>query len=289
MLAPAPASAPHARPTLPATLGRVAGFIVLYLLLQAAAVGLLAGPATWMVARAGQRLRIDVLLSLLAALLATSIMLRSVDVGSWAAVGLGRGAARAPAVGMGWALGFLAIGLACGALLGVGWLRITPGLPGSSLGAAARLTVFFVPAALTEEVLSRGYLFTVVRDRIGTTGAVGITSAAFALLHVFNPGWTVASLAVVMLAGVFLAAVRVVYDSLYAAWAAHAAWNWVLAVPLHAPVSGLRLEAPDYRTVSAGPEWVTGGAWGPEGGIAAALGLLVCLYYLYLRHRREES
>ncbi len=272
-----------------ATLGRVAGFIALYLLLQAAAVGLLAGPLTWVVARAGQRLRIDVLLSLLAALIATGIMLRSVDVCSWADVGLGRRAARVPVVATGWAIGFVAIGAACGVLLGVGWLRIAPGLPGSSLGAAARLTLFFVPAAFSEEVLSRGYLFTVVRDRIGTRGAVAVTSAAFALLHVFNPGWTVSSLAVVMLAGVLLAAVRVAYDSLYAAWAAHAAWNWVLAVPLHAPVSGLRLEAPDYRTVSAGPVWVTGGEWGPEGGIAAAIGLLVCLYYLYQRHRREES
>jgi hypothetical protein len=83
--------------------------------------------------------------------------------------------------------------------------------------------------------------------------------------------------------------VRVVYDSLYAAWAAHTAWNWVMAVPLHAPVSGLRFEAPDYRTVSAGPEWITGGAWGPEGGFAAVLGMMAGLAYLYTRRRREES
>jgi hypothetical protein len=62
-----------------------------------------------------------------------------------------------------------------------------------------------------------------------------------------------------------------------------------MAVPLHAPVSGLRFEAPDYRTVSTGPSWATGGAWGPEGGAAAALGMLVCLSYLYARRRREES
>jgi hypothetical protein len=25
--------------------------------------------------------------------------------------------------------------------------------------------------------------------------------------------------------------------------------------------------------VSTGPDWLTGGAWGPEGGVAAALGM----------------
>jgi Predicted metal-dependent membrane protease len=254
-----------------------------------AALGLLAEPLTWLMGRTGQRVRIDEILILLAVLAATAIMLRTVDVRPWRDVGLAAGAARPGVVGMGGVVGFVAIGLACGALLALGWLRIVPAESGSSLGAAARITLFLLPAALAEEVLCRGYLLTVVRDRIGTTGAVVTTSLAFGALHVSNPGWTVASVGVVALAGVFLAAVRIAYDSLYAAWAAHVAWNWVMAVPLHAPVSGLRFEEPDYRTVSTGPAWATGGAWGPEGGVAAALGMLVCLYFLYARRRREES
>ena len=53
----------------------------------------------------------------------------------------------------------------------------------------------------------------------------------------------------------------------------------------------MRFDAPDYRTVEQGPDWLTGGQWGPEGGAAAALGMLVVLAYLYrTRHaRREES
>jgi hypothetical protein len=36
--------------------------------------------------------------------------------------------------------------------------------------------------------------------------------------------------------------------------------------------------------------WITGGEWGPEGGLAAALGMLAGLAYLYrTRRRREES
>jgi uncharacterized protein len=250
-------------------------------------LGLLAGPLTWLMGRTGQRVRIDEVLILVAVLAATAIMLRSVDVRPWRDVGLGSNAVGP--MGRGWVVGFVAIGAACGALLAVGWLRVVPAEPGSSLGAAARITLFLLPAALAEEVLCRGYLLTVVRDRIGTSGAVVLTSLAFGALHVRNPGSTVASVAIVALAGVFLAAVRLAYDSLYAAWAAHVAWNWVMAVPLHAPVSGFRFEAPDYRTVSTGPAWATGGTWGPEGGAAAALGMLACLYFLYARRRREES
>lgn len=226
------------------------------------------------------------LVSLAGALAATALMVRLVDVRPWRDVGLGREAARLPAWGWGTAVGAAAIGLACGGLLLAGWLRIEPSPPGSSLGAALTITAFVLPAALYEEVVCRGYLFTALRDGAGAWWAVAVTSALFGIVHWFNAGSTVQSVLVVTLAGVFLAAVRLVYDSLYAAWAAHAAWNWVLAVPLHAAVSGFSFDAPDYRTVDTGPDWLTGGSWGPEGGLAAALGMVAAIAYLNARHRR---
>ncbi|MDQ8160926.1 MAG: hypothetical protein P3C12_16095, partial [Gemmatimonadota bacterium] len=59
--------------------------------------------------------------------------------------------------------------------------------------------------------------------------------------------------------------------SLPAAWSAHLAWNWVMAAVLHMPVSGLPFATPGYRAVVQGGEWLTGGAWGPEGGMMAVL------------------
>ena len=119
--------------------------------------------------------------------------------------------------------------------------------------------------------------------------AVLVSALMFGLLHLQNAGSTVESVALVTLAGIFLAAVRVVLNSLYAAWMAHLAWNWVMAVPLHAAVSGLRFESPGYRSVAVGPAWLSGGGWGPEGGAVAALGMMGGLAYLYTRPRREES
>jgi len=230
------------------------------------------------------------ILLVLSALAATAIMLRLIDGRPWSDVGLGREAARPRALVEGLLLGGVTIGAACAALLALGWLRIVPATPGSSFVAAARISVFLLPAAFAEEVVSRGYLLTAIRNATGSWIAVAFTSLLFGVAHLRNPGVTIESFVNVTLAGVFLAVVRLAFDSLYAAWAAHAAWNWIMAVPFHASVSGLAFDAPDYRTVSDGPAWATGGAWGPEGGVAAAAGMLAGLYYLYrARRRRAES
>jgi uncharacterized protein len=236
------------------------------------------------------QLQVDSLIQLGIGLLATAIMLRSIDVRPWDDVGLARRAARPRALVEGWCLGGAAIGFACGVLLAFGWLRFVPGPEGSSLTAALPLTLLLIIAALAEEVISRGYLLTALRDGLGDWGAIATTSLLFGAAHLFNAGVTVESFLVVTLAGVFLAAVRLVFRSVYASWAAHVAWNWVLAVLFHASVSGIEFAAPDYRLVSSGPVWLTGGAWGPEGGVAAAVGMLAALGYLYrTRRRREES
>jgi hypothetical protein len=87
----------------------------------------------------------------------------------------------------------------------------------------------------------------------------------------------------------FLGGVLVATRSLYAAWMAHFAWNWTMAVLFHTAVSGLPLESPGYRYVDAGPDWATGGPWGPEGGLPAALGMGAGMAYLFVRRRRSPA
>jgi hypothetical protein len=109
-------------------------------------------------------------------------------------------------------------------------------------------------------------------------------------VHLETAGATFGSVSVVVIAGLFLGGVLLVMRSLWAACAAHLAWNWTLAGALHSAVSGVPFATPDYRVVDAGPDWATGGVWGPEGGLPAALSLLAVTIYLYVRRmRREES
>ena len=93
-----------------------------------------------------------------------------------------------------------------------------------------------------------------------------------------------------MLAGFFLGSILLATRSLYATTLAHFAWNWFMAAGLHTAVSGIPVSTPDYQVVDSGPDWLTGGSWGPEGGLAAAFGMFVVLIYLHGRPlRRMES
>lgn len=207
----------------------------------------------------------------------------------WAAVKLDSSALRPRPIFLGAALGACAIGIPALPLLAVGWLRVVPQPAGNWVASAAAIALVLAPAALWEEMLFRGYAFTVLEEWWGTQGALGATSLVFGLIHLQNAGATVASISVVVLAGVFLGGVLVATQSLYAAFAAHLAWNWMLAAVFHSVVSGIPFSTPDYRVVDAGPDWATGGGWGPEGGLPAAMGLLVVTTYLYMRRRRREE
>lgn len=213
--------------------------------------------------------------------------LKLVDGVSWDFVKLDAKAAR-PTLIASWALlGALAIGIPSLLLMATGELRAVASVHGSWAAAAGLTFANLLPAAIGEELLLRGYVFAVLRESIGWRWTLIATSIAFGLLHIPNPGADAESVLLVMLAGFFLGSVLLATGSLYAAIAVHFAWNWVMAALLHTPVSGIPIIAPDYRVVDAGPDWLTGGAWGPEGGLAAALSMFLIVIYIYARHLRR--
>ena len=226
-------------------------------------------------------------ISLASVIFASWIMLRQIDKLPWGEVGLDRAAASPPLLANGLVTGGLTIGLASGSLLATHMLRIEPALPGSWWGDAGYSTIFFLPAAFFEELFIRGYAFAILRRAAGWKFALITTSIVFGLLHLANPNPDAEAILAVIVAGFFLGAILLVTRSLYAAGAAHFAWNWVMAGAFHIPVSGLPSRDPDYRVVDSGTDWLTGGPWGPEGGLAAVVAMFVVLFYLYGRYQRR--
>jgi membrane protease YdiL (CAAX protease family) len=218
---------------------------------------------------------------------ATYVMLRLAEKCPWSTVALDRAAASPRTLLRGAAFGGLTIGLASLVLLAFHQLQIKPGNPGSWWGAAERSTAILLPAAFWEELFFRGYAFSVLRRAAGWKTALVVTSVAFGLIHAWNPGADAESILAVTVAGFFLGIILLATRSLYAAGIAHFAWNWVMAVALHIEVSGMSSAYPDYRTIETGPDWLTGGPWGPEGGIAAVAAMFVGIFYLYGRYLRR--
>jgi hypothetical protein len=241
-------------------------------------------------ASVGVRLVVHPLVYPLGFLAAHVFMLRTIERKEWSYVWLGRDAARPPKLAAGLALGALAVALPVGVLLTTGQLTVADAADGAWWSAALLATAVLLPSAFAEELFARGYIFALLREAAGWKVALAVTSIGFGVVHVTNPGANWQSLSVVVLAGFFLGAVVLVTGSLYAATLAHFAWNWFIAAVLHMPVSGVPVVgSPDYRVIETGPDWLTGGSWGPEGGVAAGLGLGIGLIYLSWSARRSRG
>ena len=148
----------------------------------------------------------------------------------------------------------------------------------------AVLLILLAVAALSEELLMRGYAFQSLVQPMHLLGALLLTSGAFAALHAGNRGANEFSIANTFLAGCAIGMVVAVRRNLWAAVGAHFGWN------LGTILFGLNLSGLSIPVVPFKVEWRldsvwTGGAYGPEGGLlctvtlSAILLLLVMLYY----------
>jgi membrane protease YdiL (CAAX protease family) len=168
---------------------------------------------------------------------------------------------------------------------GAAW-RLAGGSFWGWLQAAGVLAVVFFPAAFAEELAFRGVPLVVLSRAAGRwAGLLGL-GLLFGLAHLFNPGATPLGIVNIMLAGVFLGLVFLSGGGLWSSTGAHLGWNLTLA-SLGATVSGLPLPLPALSYVPGHPVWLTGGSFGPEGGVVATLCLLLgCL--LVGRHLDRE-
>jgi len=179
----------------------------------------------------------------------------------WFARGLALGAA---AAGGAMVLGLAAAGAAWSTTTGspLDWAR-------SALLTGGALAL----PALSEELIFRGVPLILLAGVLGRGPAVIVTALAFGLSHLGNPDITWLGVLNIPLAGVLLGTAFFAPGGLWTAWGAHFGWNLALA-GLGAPVSGLPLTVPYLAYNPGGPAWVSGGAFGPEGGLLASVTML---------------
>ncbi len=164
---------------------------------------------------------------------------------------------------------------------GVSWTGQEGSVPGWILAGFGSLWFFLIPAA-AEEVLMRGYLFQALVDSFGNATGLWVTSILFGLMHLGNPNWSYLGLANIVAAGLFLGVIYLKTRSLWYATAAHLGWNWAHGFLADLPVSGLDLvDAPLLEGVTRGPEWIGGGAFGPEGSAVATVVVAVATLVLW--------
>lgn len=141
-------------------------------------------------------------------------------------------------------------------------------------------------AALGEELLFRGYPLARLAVGVGRVPASLALALLFALAHLWNPEVSALGLVNIGLAALVLSAAFFTPGGLPAAWGVHLGWNGGLALGADAPVSGLAFDVPLLDFTAGGPEWLTGGAFGPEGGVAATAAMGLALVWLARRVTR---
>lgn len=183
-----------------------------------------------------------------------------------------------------------ALGLLTGTLLGialiggVALLEVTFGLATyapSSLDVPALLASIgiFAMVGIHEELLFRGYYLTNLAEALGGSSerqrlrgivlAMLLTSIAFGASHLGNDHMTAVGALNIAIAGLFLGLPFVLRGDLGISIGLHFGWN-LMQSWLSMAVSGNAIPGHLVTRTLHGPEWITGGAVGPEGG---ALGL----------------
>jgi uncharacterized protein len=220
------------------------------------------------------------LLTSVAAVAAGALLIRYADGRAVQALGIGFSRETVRHVGWGTAIGVMAMVTAVLALLVTRSLRYDVGsaAPGEWAAVVAAQAVIFTVAAFAEEAVFRGYPFQVLVQAAGPVIATIASSALFAVAHAGNPEVGPIALLNIFLAGILLAAAYLRTLSLWFATALHMGWNWSMATLFDLPVSGIQdFDTPGYQPLIGEPQWWSGGAFGPEGGLVGTLGFGVAV------------
>lgn len=243
-------------------------------------------PAPWMRGTAG--IGVSWLPTVLGALAVNAALVKWRGYPSAALGWRGRGQtvrcfAAGTAVGVAMAFGALTLAVVAGGAR----IVVLDGGIGSYASAAVGLALVLLVAALGEELLFRGYPLARLAQGVGRVPASLALAVVFVGMHVANPATSVLGLANIGLAALVLSAAFFTTGGLPLAWGVHFGWNGGLSLGADAPVSGIPFGLPLLDFTAGGPGWLTGGSFGPEGGLVATVVMALALVGL-VRHTAPD-
>jgi membrane protease YdiL (CAAX protease family) len=246
------------------------------------------------------------LINLISAMIASAVCARLLEHRSFGSVGFKRHRLWLRDFSLGSALGAASLAIAVGIASIVKATSFNVQTSGLAQLVSGFLIVlfFFLIAGAAEELMFRGFPFQALVHNLGGTPALGITAVIFGLAHLANPGASAFSTINTMVAGVWLGLAYLMTRSLWLATALHYSWNFAMVFIFGLPVSGFTMltRLGWLRGNEGSPALVSGGNYGPEGGVAATVALLLSTVAIWksglfttseemlaaLKHRRPE-
>ncbi len=159
----------------------------------------------------------------------------------------------------------------------------------ADMGVIGLMLGGFLIQGMSEEFIFRGYLMNTLGGRHNPWVAVIISSAAFSLAHIANPGFNLFIFFNLTLFGVFAALYMIAFDDIWGACAIHSIWNFTQGSFYGISVSGTGKTESIFRTVAASEaKLLTGGDFGIEGSIITTLVLIVSSILVLIKIKKQN-
>ncbi len=148
----------------------------------------------------------------------------------------------------------------------------------------------FLIQGMSEEFIFRGYLMNTLGGRHNPWVAVIVSSAAFSLAHLANPGFNLLVFLNLTLFGVFAALYMIAFDDIWGACAIHSIWNFTQGSFYGISVSGTGdTESILRTTANSSSALLTGGDFGIEGSIITTAILTAASVLVLIKIKKQNT
>ena len=135
-----------------------------------------------------------------------------------------------------------------------------------SIGSLTIILFEHIMVGYWEELVFRGYVFQNMIDGMGLKISILISCVIYGLVHFTNPNASLLSTAIIMLFGFLRIYGYLATKMLWLSMGMHMGWNY-----FQGPIFGFAASGREMATLinqtAAGPNWLSGGDFGPEGSI----------------------
>ncbi|CDM70087.1 putative membrane protein [Clostridium bornimense] len=148
--------------------------------------------------------------------------------------------------------------------------------------------ILFIFVGISEEMFSRGYCIKVLEQTNKKWIPLIVSSAIFSIMHGVNPGVTILSIINIFLVGILLGYMFIKTNNLWLPIGYHITWNYFQGNVFGFLVSGTTTEGL-YTTESIGNTIISGGNFGPEGGIIVTIVVLISILLVYFLTNKNSN
>ena len=161
----------------------------------------------------------------------------------------------------------------------------------SGIGAFIFNLFMWFPQGASEELMFRGYMIPAFNKRYKVAVGVIVSSIVFSAFHSLNPGFTPLASVNLVLIAVLFALVYLYTGDIWMTSAMHTAWNLTQGNIYGLQVSGNEASNTVFKILYSpnASSLITGGAFGPEGGLATTAITCICMVIVIVLLARKRK